>query len=265
MIMMKERRISSAWSLGRPAEARGIIPLILGALAVGRGIYGAIEANQQKQRNKGYINDAYRSAQARQTLHEGDVRQGEMESLASRGIMSTADVPSTQSRIAAAMNPQSAKISGATSLAGRDLLESDQGLALERHDLDAAHTQALNENKADALNAEIASLGQGAQGVVSAAGAAGDLSAMQKLGATGSVAAASPPAGNAPPASSMDLNAPLDLSGSSRIGAAMGQGPGGHWGGIDAVSPLEHPDSNWNPNKGSTVNGAGAANSDFHL
>ncbi len=228
---------------GTPGASRGLIPLIMAALKVGSSIYNAVEANQVKQRNKGYINDAYRSAQAQQRIQEGDVRQGEEESLAARGLLSPDVAGGASSRIAAAMGaPGTVAASG--SLGGRDMAETDAQLGLQRHALDAAHTQALNENNATALNSEIGAAESGIGGI------AQGIQAAQEMGSAKPAPAPTPTPTPAP-----DVSA---------IGSAMGA-TSTHWGGVDAVDPLGAAGSNWNTNKRTVSGGFGVSNADFHL
>lgn len=153
------------FQLARPRGARGVLPLVLGAYAVGKGIYGAISGNQRRQRMKGYINDAYRSALQRQNVHDTDVRQDTAESLNARGILSqgpqfTQTSPSLT---------QSAYGGGQPStLGGQMEADTNRELALEHHDLDASHTRALNENNADYANDLVGAATGTAQGIMQA-------------------------------------------------------------------------------------------------
>lgn len=62
------------------------LPLILGAIQGLGGVAGAIQGNQQRQRAKQEINDAYAIGQERLRLRQGDVRQGTAEGLVARGL-----------------------------------------------------------------------------------------------------------------------------------------------------------------------------------
>jgi hypothetical protein len=62
------------------------LPLILGALQVAGGIGGAIQGNQNRQRQKGEIGKAYKIGAERLRLRQGDQRQSSGESLVARGI-----------------------------------------------------------------------------------------------------------------------------------------------------------------------------------
>lgn len=218
-----------------PGESRGLLPLILGGIAVGNAIYKGISANQRKQRNKGYIQEAFRSARQKQETHEGDVRQGEAESLNARGLGTTGAVSRNPSRIAAAMAkggiPALANLPPSTTLGGRVQTETNRELGLERRDLEQARDQALRENKAEYIDSLVGATTGGLLGLGQAYGAS------------------------------------QDLAGMSRIQAAMQPAPAGinnpsnTWGGIDLLNPL-HPAGGGG---GRTFNGAGLYNMDFHL
>lgn len=226
----------------RPRGARGLLPLILGAYAVGKGIYSAINANQVKQRNKGYIEDAYRGAVQRQGVHETDVRQGTAESLNARGLMT----PGAQFSQTAPSLTQSAYAGGQPStLGGQMEADTNRELGLERHDLDAAHSRALNENKADYLNSLVGAASNTAQGVMQAYGAGKTLGAMNDMG------------GAAPSAPSASVAAPAP-----RL--------------IDSVAPgtQMHPETGevvgalgYHPNSAmpQTLSAYGQSNADFHV
>lgn len=240
-----------------PGESRGIIPLILGGLAVGGAAYKAISANQRKQRMRGYIGQAFRSAQERQQVHEGDVRQGTAESLNARGLGSTGAVqPATVTRsspevlaqleaagappglISQAMRGKATTTQRAPStIGGRVQSETNRELGLERTDLLNARDQAYRENSADYFNELIGAGLQGAQGVAGAYGASQDLAAMQQL----------------------------QPQGGSKIRAAMMgvDDPTNWYGGVNGVDPLNAPGSSWNPQTLNAV--AGTRNYDFNL
>lgn len=211
---------------GRPRASRGLLPLILGALSIGKGIYGAIQANQQKQRNKGYINDAYRSGVQRMETRQGDVRQSTSESLNARGLLG------------GGVSPIHKLMAGgstvdATDLGSQRMATNESEFGLERHDLDAQHERDLNENKAAAVNAQIGSIAGGIQGAISAYSTGQDMKAMNT------------------PAASV-TNTPIHsqlLSGSA-------------FDNVHPVDPLGDPSSSWHIPR--TINGAGMTNSDFN-
>lgn len=62
------------------------LPLILGAIQVAGGIYGGIQGNQQKQKQKGVIGQAYKLGKERLGVRQQDQRAGQAESLVARGL-----------------------------------------------------------------------------------------------------------------------------------------------------------------------------------
>lgn len=267
----------------RPSATRGLIPLILGALAAGRAIYGAVNANQKKQRNKGYIDEAYRSAQQRQRVKEGDVRQGTAESLASRGLLTSGAVRRTTatpaapvmvpgSRILNAMRgaqfenakqglAQSGAIVASRTLGQRAQNENSREFALERSDLTAARNAAQRENKAEGFQGQFNSIINGATGIASAIGLSQQLGAGAQLSQSATDAARS---------DQSDQIAALPIPGvqaippSRAIAGAMGiDNPNNWFGGIHGIRPLDAPGSSWNRKE--TLTGPGSPNYDFHL
>lgn len=113
----------------------------LAAGGIGYQQYKRVKA--QRDRGRSYIEDAYASASQRQSTHEGDVRQGERESLNARGLL-TPGSNTGASLTAAAYAPRT--------LGTRMQADTNRELGLERSDLDHAHTRAVDENKAEYLN-----------------------------------------------------------------------------------------------------------------
>lgn len=62
------------------------LPLILAGIQVAGGIAGAIQGNQQKQKQKGVIGQAYRLGRERLNVRQGDQRRGQAEGLVARGL-----------------------------------------------------------------------------------------------------------------------------------------------------------------------------------
>lgn len=62
------------------------LPLILAGIQVAGGIAGGIQANQQKQKQKGVIGQAYRLGRERLNVRQGDQRRGQAEGLVARGL-----------------------------------------------------------------------------------------------------------------------------------------------------------------------------------
>lgn len=141
----------------RPREARGLLPLVLAALGAGRAIVGGIQANQEKQRRKGFIEANYRLAKEKLNTNQSLVRQSTQESLAARGL------------IAGAMK-------GGT-LGNQVTTDTEHQLELERQDLENNKTQALSDNRAAYASALSSSIGAGINTAVSAYGASQDMAA----------------------------------------------------------------------------------------
>lgn len=254
MSLMPEEPMSqphtSPLSYDRPRRARGFLPLVLGAIGVGRAIVGAVQGNQTKQRNKGYINANYRLAKQRLSTNQALVRQNTAEALNARGL----------SPVVSAMR------SGGTphTLGEQVQADTEQQLGLERQDLENQHDRALKENNASYINTLIASGVSGINSAVSAYTAGQDVNALRAGSAAANTAAADNIAKM--PVPGMELT---PTGGSSSILDAMRSGVAepAHLGlgGVDVVNPLGHPDSAWNPNR-RTFNGSpNLANSDFNV
>lgn len=173
----------------RPGNSRGFLPLLMAALSAGKAIYGAVNSNQEKQRNKGYINDAYRTASARMTDQQAEGTQGNLEALNARGLGGPARP------IQAAMTNGR---SSATTIGEQSQANLKREFALDRHSLDAQHERDLNENKASALNAQIGAIAGGLQGMGSAYMGGKDLAAAQAVGAAPGAAPSAAAASMAP-------------------------------------------------------------------
>jgi hypothetical protein len=233
----------------RPRGARGILPLLAiaaGAKAAG-AIYGAINSNQTKQRNKGYLSAAYRSGVQRQETLQQDTRQATSESLNARGLLSGGVSP-----IHAAMAPAGGRkevgtsgvlealapqTEGATDLAGGVQVRNEREFGIERNDLDNQYKRDINENNAAGLNGELGSIAGGIEGVAGAVSAAQGLSAAN--------AAATGASGTRTPIASALLS-------------------GSAYGGIHATDPLGDPSSAWHVPRGGTVVGMGQSNAEFN-
>jgi len=232
--------------------------LIGGAIGgVGGLVGGAIFDSKRNayRKNRSYIQDAYKTAQQQQQLHEGDVRQGEAESLNARGLVTPGAVRPEQSKIAAAMGAQSGYLTPSSTIGEHQQAETNQQLGLERHELDSAYQQALRENKANYIT-DLVRTGVGA--AQTAASIAGGVP-------NGSVVTS---AASTPALPNVDAIANQPLPGvqyaPSRIQSAMGVNDPGAWAyGIHGLDPLGAPGSAWN--RKDTVNGVGGSNFDFHL
>lgn len=137
-----------------PGAARGIAPLIIAAMAAGglRAGIGAIQGNQKKQRNKGYINAAHRTAKQRLDTDQGEARQGIAESLNARGLAQQGTV--NASPIHTAMVGEKMTASGSPVTIGQQQVSNaNEEMGLEQQDLTQQKDRALKENKAEYMNA----------------------------------------------------------------------------------------------------------------
>lgn len=204
------RRSMLSFGVMAPNERRGIVPLIAAAAGAGaiRTAFGAISANQQKQRNKGYIGAAYRQASSRLDIGQAETRQGTAESMNARGMGGSSAI-------------RSALSAAPTDLAEQSSANLTREFGFERSDLDNSYARAMDENKAGALNAELGSLASGVQTAENVYGAGKDLSALK--------------------------NAPAGGGSAIRQAFRTGiDDPANAWGGIHPVDPLGAPGSSWN-------------------
>lgn len=251
-----------------------MLPVILGALAVGGGITKAIMGNQTKQRNKGYIEKSYQSSKRHLQTRQEQVRQSTTEELGARGLGQGGLSPIARTMAGGLAghreyNPAlggmarlrdkatvdvwnkvhdhdvaPAAAPGSAHTLGEQLqVDNDKQFQLEQRDLEDSRDRAERENKAEYMNT-LVSAGVGAvQGVVGAVGAAGDLGAMKGGGASTTV--------------------PTPASSSIRGTMLSGiEDPGKWWGGIMGGNPLNAEGSSWNRNQ--TVSGNGLTNDLFH-
>lgn len=124
------------------------------AIGAGTAVARAIGANQTKQRNKGYINDAYRRQSQQLDITQAGAREDSAESLNARGLAQGGSV--TASPIHAAMIDGLMRATGAPNTIGGQV-QSNAGvqMGLERTDLDTQHSRALTANKVGYTNALI--------------------------------------------------------------------------------------------------------------
>ncbi len=152
------------------------------AVAIGGGtaLTKGIQANQSKQRQKGYIEDSYRRASQGLDIAQRGARESGAESLNARGLAQDGSV--TASPIHTAMIGGLMKsLSNPNTIGGQ--VQSDAGvqMGLERQDLDTQHTRAQRENKVEYENAL---LGAGVSGVetgIGVHGAIADWQASKKI------------------------------------------------------------------------------------
>lgn len=221
---------------------------VVAAVSVGaaRGIYGAVSANQTKQKNKGYISAAYRSANQKLGVQQQDVTQSNAESLVARGLGGGGGGGSAV-RAAMVNGIPVSQGPAPTDLAGQSRTDLGKAFVSEQSDLDNSASRAQNENKAAGINAEIGSIGQGIDTAESVYGAGKTLGAGKTgAGVAPSVAPSSP----------------------SMTGI---DDPANSWGGIHVVDPLGAPGSSWNSSAtrtayqgGAPVIGAGQPNFSFN-
>lgn len=198
----------------RPVGACGILPLIMAAIGGGRALYGAIDANQKSQRNKGYIEDSYQFAKKKMEREQGLGRENTAEGLGARGMTGLSPIASVMAGNA-----------GTPHTLGDQLqTDNETQYGLERTDLEQQKTRAEQENSAERTGAYIGAALSGAQAAGQAYGASGDLAAI-----------------NAPSTTGAAIPKP------SLITSAMQtNSPYRSFGNIHPIDPLGHPSSMWN-------------------
>lgn len=225
----------------------------MAAFAVGKGVYGAVNANQVKQRNKGYIDAAYRSAVQRQGVHEGDVRQGSAEELNARGLLQGG--PQYASKTGSLT--QSAYGAAPATLGAQQEADTNRELGLERQDLDSAHTQAKNENNAAYLNNLVGAAEGTASGILQAYGAKQTADATQQLTTATQNAQVNTIAQQPVPSVQVTPSAAPGISAAYNLNPA-------HAFGVDANDP--HGTMGFGtPSPKATINGFGQSNSSFNV
>lgn len=221
------------------------------ATAVGGAVWKGVQANQTSQRNKGYINDAYRTAQARMQTQQAQGTEANQESLNQRGLLGAVGPirAAITSGVGAGTTP------GATDLAGASQSNLAGEYALDRKSLDAQHTQDLNENKAARDNAEIGAGIQGIQGIASGVSAAQGVPSPGAGSADVSGIANQPLPGVASPIpSASPMMSPIRsalLTGGSAFG-------------VHPTDPLNDAMSSMHTPHGFTIDGTGMSNSSFN-
>lgn len=226
---------------------------VAAAIATTAAVTGAVSANQTKQRNKGYIEDSYKTAKQRLELKQKYGRQDAAEGLAARGLTGGGDV--TASPIAAAMVNGTMTAQGATphTLGAQQTADNAVQMGLETQDLEQQHSRAEVDNKAQYTNALISSGINGLQAGASIYGAHEDMNALNASGALKQPITPSPIA---------------DAMKPSAVGI---DNPSNWFGGVHGLNPLGAPGSSWNTQTASdsghgvSLNGAGMSNSDFHI
>lgn len=224
-----------------PGAARGLLPLIMAAMNVAKGAYGAIQSNQQKQRNKGYISANARLATDKLQTRQQDIAQSSTESMIARGLggagqevspirqaMGMDEMGNLTGRQATRVGETPSGPPAPTTLGGQASANLDKEFGLEWTDLSQQTKQAHAENKAAGINGEIGALVQGGTDAVTGYNAAKDLQSTPKV--------------------------PSPISSAMQIPGAFG---------VDPVDPLG-PGSAWHPGSTpKTINGVGQSNYDF--
>jgi len=235
-------RSSLRWVVKPPSRRNGIAPLIA-ALVVGgvRAGVGAIQANQRKQRQKGYISQSADISTKRLAREQRLARESEAESLGARGLLQGGSGAINAAMVGDAAGkkinvfgrsvelPPSGPVSttgGGTDLASSITTDTGQQMALERRDLSNKIRQAYRENKDQYTQALLGSVASGVETGASVYGAGKNLSALKTGG----------------------------VGGGGGLGGVDGPGTNTNellsatsFGGINPVDPLGDPSSAWNP------------------
>lgn len=222
------------------------VAVAIGTAAVGGSVYKAVQGNQQKQTNKGFIEASYANAKQAQNTQQSYAAEGQAESLNQRGLATTGYSP-IHAAMSGGMIGAPAQTPG--TLGEQRMSDTTGQFQLEDASLDNERKQALQKNKVDYENTLIGSIVDGVEGV---AGAVGDKQAMN--------AAPSSASASASPAASMTL------SGDSSNPVYDSMLTGGSFQGIHPVDPLNNPSSSWNVgagNAGTTRVGQGESNATF--
>ena len=174
-----------------------MLPLLIAAGAgVLRAGVGAIQANQEKQRQKGIIGKAYKLGQKRLNLRQGDVRQSVAEQSGARGPAQGGDV-STGGLATPALETG---VGGAHTLGAQQTADLAREQNLEAYGLGQERDRALSDTKAAYTSNLISSVSAGINTAVGAYGAASEAGAMKTGSPAGGdigpgVQAESPPPG----------------------------------------------------------------------
>lgn len=120
------------------------------AAGVGTAVAGGVQANQQRQRQKGIIGTAYGIAGKRQLIQQKDIRQETGESLGQRGLTQGGGV--TDQGIAPLSTPS---VGGAHTLGEQTNVDLTREQSLERQGLAADKSSAMSTINANANAAEV--------------------------------------------------------------------------------------------------------------
>ncbi len=162
---------------------------MLGLIAAGAGVVragvGMIQANQEKQRQKGIIGRAYKLGKQRLDLRQGDVRQNVTEGLLSRGLGQGGGVRMPDQGAAPALT---GSVGDARDLGSQAMADLSREQGLEAYGLEQEKNNAYSDTKAGYNSAVVNSIGAGINTAASVYGMgkdAGALSAMRTNPAAG--------------------------------------------------------------------------------
>ena len=216
------------------------LPLAIFDLA--KGGYEAIDANQQAQKQKGYLGAAYRSGMARLAQAQGYQTEDTAEGLNARGLGVGSNVPVRSAMNAGGSAPMQVSGAAPTTIGGQVTTNLANEQAVDRNNVTQQYTQALHDNTALARNTEINAIGSGIAG---AANAYGQGQIANAMGGT--------PAGGLP--------AGVTQSGTTYSGDPMHAAlASASWHGVNPVDPF-HASSSWKMPGFSS----GPATADFHV
>ncbi len=231
---------------------------IVAAVSVGALTAGgkAIEANQAKQKNKGYIADAYRTASQKLNLEHAGARESEAEGANARGLANDGAVTANPIPTAMVNGLMTATGPAPTTIGGQERADAEVQMGLETKDLSQQDTRANQENASQYTNALIGAGESGIQAGESVYTGGTDFAAGRNAAAAADAARATTAAigaGNAPLASptftptaaptAAPPTSPDVSSASNPIHDSLLSGMS--WGGIHPNLPLGSPSSAW--------------------
>jgi hypothetical protein len=154
---------------------------VVTAIAGTTAVVGAVDANQKKQRNKGYISDAYQNSRQRLDLKHEYGRQDAAESLGARGLTSGGDVNASPIATAMVGGKMTAQGEAPHTLGAQVTSDNAVQMGLESTDLENQRGRSEQENNAQYTSSLIGSALNGVQMGVGAYGARQDLAAMKGM------------------------------------------------------------------------------------
>lgn len=151
-----------------PGESRGLLPLLIAAAMGVRAAVGAVQANQQKQRNKGFVNANYRVGKERLDRSQRVARQDIAESLNARGLAQGGSVSASPIHAAMTATGDTSQVTSAgpaSTIGEADVRDSNEEMSLEQQDLGQQRDQAIKSGKAqynnDLVGSGVAALNTG--------------------------------------------------------------------------------------------------------